>query len=288
MDSKQLKKVFSELNTWKRGGERAPHKPLLLLYYFGRISRGEPRMAHYQEIKDKLRYLLYEFGPPRLIRTNYPFVRMQNDGIWEISGKTVLDTRKDWSNKTLIENETLGGFTEEVYSILLKNKKLIEELSSILLELNFPESMHEDILDAVGLSKKITNVQRDAQFRECVLRAYEYKCAVCGFNVRLRHTLVAVEAAHIKWRQAGGPDTENNGIALCSMHHKLFDRGVFTLSLSGELRVSEMAHGENGFEEWLLRYHGKTIRYPINPTYQPLHKYISWHSREVFKWPERY
>jgi hypothetical protein len=29
---------------WKRGGERAPHKPLLALYAIGRALRGEPRM----------------------------------------------------------------------------------------------------------------------------------------------------------------------------------------------------------------------------------------------------
>jgi predicted restriction endonuclease len=56
--------------------------------------------------------------------------------------------------------------------------------------------------------------------------------AVCGFDVRLGNILIAIEAAHIKWHQAGGPDEERNGLALCSLHHKLFDRGVFTVSNS--------------------------------------------------------
>lgn len=63
---------------------------------------------------------------------------------------------------------------------------------------------------------------RDPNFRNKILRAYKYSCAVCGFNVRLGNNLVGIEAAHIKWHQAGGPDREDNGIALCSMHHKLF------------------------------------------------------------------
>jgi putative restriction endonuclease len=73
--------------------------------------------------------------------------------------------------------------------------------------------------------------------------------------VRLGDTLVGLEAAHIKWYQAGGPDAEVNGIALCSLHHTLFDRGAFTLSDSMRIQVSERAHGSTGFQEWLMVFH---------------------------------
>ncbi|NLA46738.1 MAG: hypothetical protein GX866_04260, partial [Firmicutes bacterium] len=130
--------------------------------------------------------------------------------------------------------------------------------------------------------------RRSPDFRNRILRAYEYQCAVCGFNVRLGDTLVAVEAAHIKWHQYGGPDCEENGIALCSMHHKLFDKGVFTLDQSLVFRVAEEAHGTFGFEEWLMRYHGRPIRQPQKPDYYPNENYINWHVREVFRGPSRY
>jgi putative restriction endonuclease len=39
-----------------------------------------------------------------------------------------------------------------------------------------------------------------------VLTAYEFRCAVCGFDVRLGAASIALDAAHIRWRQAGGPD----------------------------------------------------------------------------------
>lgn len=38
-----LERVRS-LNTWKRGGERAPHKPLLLLLSLSRITQSLPRL----------------------------------------------------------------------------------------------------------------------------------------------------------------------------------------------------------------------------------------------------
>jgi putative restriction endonuclease len=74
-----------------------------------------------------------------------------------------------------------------------------------------------------------------------VLTAYQFQCAGCGFNVRVGDLLVFLEAAHIKWHQAGGPDSEANGVALCALHHKLFDRGAFTLSKDMKIQVSEKA-----------------------------------------------
>lgn len=121
----------------------------------------------------------------------------------------------------------------------------------------------EDILQAVGIDIDTTAGSakgRDPYFRDKILNAYEHQCAVCGFNVRVGDSLVALEAAHVNWHQAGGPDSENNGIALCSMHHKLFDRGAFTLTGGMTLMVSENAHGTSGFNEWLMKYHGKVSR----------------------------
>lgn len=289
MDAIELKQKFSKIKSWQRNGERAPHKPLLLLYALSRINRNETRLISYSEAKDSLMHLLVEFGPNRRTTPRYPFIRLSNDGIWQITGKKDIDTRHDWTEQIILENETMGGFTEEVYSLIFKDKNLIRELANIILEQNFPETMREDILNEIGLDMELAVVQsRNPQFRERILRAYEYRCAVCGFSVRLGNVLVAVEAAHIKWHQAGGPDIEDNGIALCTMHHKLFDRGVFTISDNLKFQVSESAHGTVGFEEWLMKYHGENLRPPQSPTYRPKDTYINWHFKEVFRGPTRY
>jgi putative restriction endonuclease len=53
MDPGELKEKISKIKIWQRNGERAPHKPLLLLYALGRISRNEPRLMcyHRQEVR---------------------------------------------------------------------------------------------------------------------------------------------------------------------------------------------------------------------------------------------
>lgn len=287
MNAAELKEKIQKLSIWKKGDQRAPHKPLLILYALGRLQTGGSRFLNYQEAREKLKLLLKEFGPQRRnYYPEHPFVRLTNDGLWELNTDPVNVHIKDgW----LIDNGVAGGFSDEVYSLLIKDKSLVVEIAQIILNKHFPETIHEDILDSVGLNMEPGYSRvRDPLFRDRILKAYGHSCAVCGFDIRLGNNLVAVEAAHIKWHQAGGPDREENGVALCALHHKLFDRGVFTLTQTRELIVSENAYGSNGFEEWLMRYHGKQISMPIHPDYQPRDSYINWHFREVFRGPGRY
>ena len=74
-----------------------------------------------------------------------------------------------------------------------------------------------------------------------------------------------------------------NGLALCSLHHKLFDRGAFTLSKELEILVSDDAHGTAGFDEWLMRFHGEKLNFPQRQTYYPSENFTRWHVREVFQ-----
>ena len=75
-------------------------------------------------------------------------------------------------------------------------------------------------MDAVGLEIQFEQTlrrRRDPAFRERVLMAYQYRCAVCGYDLRLGTQQVALEAAHIKWHQAGGPGSRHCGA--CARTH---------------------------------------------------------------------
>ena len=292
--------VFAKLtavNVWKRGPQRAPHKPLLLLLALARCSRGEAREIPYREVDDKLGALLREFGPPRKsFHPEYPFWRLQNDGVWMVRDADGLSRRTghdDPRKSELLKLNPPGGLTGELWTALGKDRLLLAEAATAILDANFPPTLHEDILAAVGLdldgliAAAAARTKRDPAFREKVLRAYERRCAVCGFDLRLGSVDVALEAAHIMWHQAGGPDIEGNGLALCSLHHKLLDRGAFTVSAERRVLVSQEVSGSAGVEEHLLRFHAGLVREPQSAEYLARPEYLRWHGREVFRGPAR-
>jgi putative restriction endonuclease len=286
---------FDRLNLWKRGGQRAPHKPLLVLYALGEWSRGETADIPFREVDGALTDLLKEFGPSRQSHhPEYPFWRLQNDGVWAVHASGPLTPRQgntDAKKSELLAKGAAGGFSPEVQAALRADPALVSEIAARLLEGHFAESVHPDILDAVGLTlgaDKAAARKRDPGFRQRVLTAYEYRCAVCGFDVRLGQVAIALDAAHIRWHQAGGPDREDNGLALCVLHHKLFDLGAYTLTPDRVLMVSDQAHGTAGFQEALLSYHGRAVLAPQRPEWCPEPAFLDWHAREVFKGKARH
>lgn len=294
MTKNQIRKKFDELTIWRHGDQRAPHKPLLLLYALGRCLGGAKRLMAYSQIDKDLRSLLIDYGPHRkAYHTEYPFWRLQNDGIWELTNADQLVTRKsntDAKKSELLKSDIHGGLSQEVYEQFSQDKYFAVELAHRLLDAHFPKTIHDDILKSVGINVLAVTgrrLSRDPGFRDKILQAYEYQCAICGFDVRLRSVSVALEAAHIKWHQAGGPDTEVNGVALCSLHHKLFDRGVFAVTESLKIVVSERANGSVGFQEWLMAFHGRPLRRPQRKSYFPDSRFTQWHISEVFHGPYR-
>ena len=292
MNVQELTSRITSLNVWKKGDQRAPHKPLLLLLALSRIANNQPRLMAFDVIEKVLAQLLEDFGPSR---ANYypelPFWHLQSDQIWELNKTSgVLTHSGSVSRKFLRDHHIQAGFVSEVDQLLRNNIELIRQLAMQLLEDNFPVSLHQDILDAIGLDFEILThptlpkrIKRDPSFRRRILEAYDYRCAICNFSVRMENTPIALEAAHIKWFQAGGPDIESNGLALCSLHHKLLDRGAIAISTENKIVVSEKANGYGGFQEWVLNFAGKSLLKPRNKLYMPNTEFTEWHIREVFQ-----
>jgi putative restriction endonuclease len=287
--------LFDGLNVWSRGDERAPHKPLLALYALARWNRGEQGEIAFADVDRDLTPLLKQFGPlRRSYHPELPFFYLKNDGVWTIHLPEGIKPRKGKQQPTkgeLLAHNVTGELAPDVQAALRADPTLLAEIAHRLLEGHFPPSYHEDILSAVGLDLDTVAAQkrkRDPAFRQRVLKAYEYRCAVCGFDLRIGTTPVALDAAHIKWHQRNGPDTEENGLALCALHHKVFDFGAFTLDDGGVLLVSDEANGGSGFAELLLRHHGQAVRPPQRPEHRPAPPFLAWHRKEVFRGQPRH
>lgn len=75
---------------------------------------------------------------------------------------------------------------------------------------------------------------RDIDFRRRVLCAYEHRCAMCNIQLNL------LEGAHIlPVVHPDSTDATSNGIALCVLHHRAFDKSFVTFDSSREIHVNE-------------------------------------------------
>ena len=63
LSESELLERFDRIRVWQRGGQRAVHKPLLVLLALGRLWRGEPPAAQFTEIESDLQKLLEQFAP---------------------------------------------------------------------------------------------------------------------------------------------------------------------------------------------------------------------------------
>lgn len=70
------------------------------------------------------------------------------------------------------------------------------------------------------------------RWRASVLQAWDRQCASCGSDGQIGGATIGVDAAHGRWFAFDGPDSVDNGLALCTLHHKLFDLGAVGLTAS--------------------------------------------------------
>lgn len=308
----QVLDVFDNIRRAQRAGVYAPHKPLLILLALARVQCGEARLVEYAAIDAPLKQLLAKFGPSGAAKSrHYPFWHLATDGqgaLWTLSGPGEILKRPAGATPNLgelREHHIKAGFPPDIDDALRHIPGLLQVVASRTLETYFPATLHADIVATLGLDLDGANElqerataasdyttavrrKRDPGFRERVLRAYEYRCCVCGFDLRIGHSPAGLEAAHIQWHHVGGPDIEPNGLSLCALHHKLFDLGVFTVE-PAEHRVvfSQLAISGGRGMAGELQFHGRAIHAPQHVSLLPAAEFLAWNTKWVFKAPAR-
>ena len=106
---------------------------------------------------------------------------------------------------------------------------------------------------------------------------------MCGFDGRLGRNPVAIEAAHVRWHSQDGPDDLANAVALCSLHHALFDCGVLGLSPDLQITVSPLYVATSQAGRAIDVLAGQPLLHvrPGQPSVDVI--YVNWHRVQVFK-----
>ncbi|MEV5507701.1 phosphorothioated DNA-binding restriction endonuclease [Streptomyces orinoci] len=280
----------AKLRQWSRSGTRAPHKPLLLLYALGRFQRDAEGELRYSAVEEDLKQLLAEYGPANRTTPAYPFHHLAGDGVWEV--RTDRGPGSPGSGvRELRASGATGRLAPDLRAALRRDPSLLGRMARVLLDLHFPPSLHGELSEAVGLEPEpaatgplgAARRQRDRRMRELVLTAYEYRCAFCGYDGRIGAMPVGLEAAHVRWWSFGGPDDVENGLCLCSLHHKLFDKGVLGVGDGHRILVSQRFTGHSpAAREQVIALAGRPLVGPQPGVSAIAPSHRAWHVSQVF------
>lgn len=208
--------------------------------------------------------------------------------------KTILLTnKKEWMltesgfdkalellKRPLIQKETLPIKSYEVEQIVkkIRSQEKPEKYNPI-----------EDVKKTHKISKEIK--LRIRGFRQVITEVYNNKCAVCGLKIYSPKNLQwEVEAAHIVPHSFNGKDDVWNGLALCHLHHWIFDIGWFTIRedfriiASSKIQSLPQDYGKMFDYDVIRRLTNENfmLLLPNNTNHYPHASAIKWHQKNIF------
>ena len=180
---------------------------------FGRFATTGSSAATYAQAEGPVSRLINDFGPPVASasaarrRAALPFVHLERE-LWHLQDDTGNEMGADFPGRAwLVEHGALGRLRPEVEQ-LLASPGTLAAAARLLLDQHFTPVLATLICDAVDLD--VAGLEAAAApgptpavgpqpgktrrpgFAEEVLRAYVYRCAMCGFDG-------ALGPAHIEW-----------------------------------------------------------------------------------------
>ncbi|MGY1702702.1 phosphorothioated DNA-binding restriction endonuclease [Geodermatophilus sp. SYSU D00766] len=279
---------LATLRQHQQDGRRSPHKPLLVLLALSRLVTTGSSELPWDVAERELADLIEEFGPPsrtgKAQSAAYPFTRLRSDGVWTLDRDVPMD------NVSPLRAGVTGRLESSLEAALRLRPGLVDEAARGVVEAHFPATVAPDVLVAVGLDPELlrsgtiapaTGRRRSGSWPAQVLEAWDRQCAFCGFDGQVGGVPVGLEAAHIRWFTVDGPDELDNGLALCSLHHKLFDRGVLGLDDDLTLVVSQRFSARTPHGRAVYDLHGRRLR-PRPGTPTPAGRHVTWHRGQVF------
>jgi len=123
--------------------------------------------------------------------------------------------------------------------------------------------------------------KRDPAFRRIVLQAYDERCSVCELKLITSSGISVIDAAHILPFSRFQNDDVRNGLALCKMHHWLFDHGLITVDKHYRIRVSNNIEREYP-NRVISGLNNSDLTLPEEMEKIPSQVTLQWHREQIF------
>lgn len=147
---------------------------------------------------------------------------------WEKDNEEIaIAFRPDFIVEYIRNLESLHSFGESEQDLEVLEESI--ETPDIVNDAEISGVAAERQTAVVNVKKKI----RDNSFKSRVLTSYSNHCAFCGVQLKL------IDAAHIVPVQHDGTDETSNGISLCALHHRAFDRNLVTFNADYQIVTSQ-------------------------------------------------
>ncbi|AHZ24819.1 HNH endonuclease [Helicobacter pylori] len=223
IDSLSPKDLFLSIVNWKQYKKSILQ---LILSYYDTADSIRPYLVLLNYMRNyNIKILKKEFLQNILAHTKEDVLLMQYN----------QDAFKDLNLETQRE---LNRPVSYIYNFLI-TALVLDDSHNVIVDFNFVDILNAS-MNNISYSYHAKNsfrpVGKQQLFREHVLEAYDYKCAITGKSLFIDNRCL-LEAAHIIPYRDGGSFAVNNGIALSYEMHKMFDNGLFSFGYENDGEV---------------------------------------------------
>jgi putative restriction endonuclease len=183
------------------------------------------------------------------------------------------------ANASRLDKEIWDEFTGDWDRVALESEEIMVSLTD--------GDMGLEVVSDLGIAQEETETIQTVKvrlgqkfFRATILANYNTRCCIC--DLPIESLLIASHI--IPWKV----DTANrlnphNGMSLCAIHDKAFDRGLLTLDEKYQILLgSDLVHmvENEAVERFFTHYQHKEMHMPEK--FAPRHDFLEYHRNHVF------
>lgn len=271
---------------WRRHGDAVPYPAI----DEGFVYQGEriPFFSTFEGVYKPAQLQVGTLSVRTTIASRYTDERISDDEVWyDYSPKP---ERNDWLRDCLelqlpllyflqVKSEPPVEYlvfapvevveddpTRQRFRLDLSPSRLYEDEPDLYRETPVPDDIHRVFERKYGVTETRTRLFQ-AHFRREVLEAYGRRCAVCSLGEG-----PILDGAHIvpDSEELGEPSV-TNGLSLCALHHRAYDRDLMGVrpDLTVHVFRDRMEHPDEEASEVIAEFDGEDLRVPGREKFRP-------------------